>query len=98
MSEAKDTIINTMNESCEICGKSGEVAYRINQAERNIDNLHDKFSETKKEIFAEMKKNKEATDSEFKNQKTWLVMNLTAVVISLILLVINLLTGPLGGK
>ncbi len=97
MPDPETTIESTMRKACDVCKSPDTYNYRLKEAEDGIIDLHDKFSATKKEIFTEMKKNKEATDSEFKSQKTWLVMNLTAVVISLILLVVNLLTGRFGG-
>lgn len=97
MPDPESTIESTMRKACDICKSPDKFSYRLKEAENDIIDLHDKFSATKKEIFAEMKKNKEATDAKFDQQRTWLIANLTAVVISLLLLLMNLFTKKFGG-
>ncbi len=70
-----------MSEKCEICEKPGEISYRLNEAENDIKDLHGNFAATKKEIFERMDK-----------LNSMLIGTLTAAVISLILLALNLIS------
>ncbi len=90
MPEPDNTITKIMREECKICDKPDEIVYRLNKAEIDIVNLHDRFSVTKKEIFAEMKANKEETNKKFERLNIYVISTLTTALISLIVLLFKI--------
>lgn len=71
---------------CEICEEPGKFNLRIETLEENYDELRASFKEYKQEIY-----------KKFDSLKTTLIINLTAVIISLLLLLANLI-AIYGGK
>ncbi len=91
MSDPETTIESTMRKVCDVCKSPDTFNYRLKAAEDGIIDLHDGFKATKKEIFQVIKDNKDAMDEKLDKLNTVLISILTATIVSVILLVLNLI-------